>query len=315
LNFIYSVFHSNVSECKDAAVLYLPHSSVWEKNEQTKLTLQPEAQNSESAEQLHELQETKTEQFMLPLTSTQSLQTLIQNDSVQGSREGERSAANFLSDQTQTEQNRSSIITSRESTELSHLNSAASDYRCYVCSTSFSSNGRLINHAFRLHSKYAGVLCAVCGRTLESNESLKLHFESHKVSKCCQVCGKHYNSTTAMAEHMTRHTGVKPHRCHVCGKECGRKGDLKIHMRIHTGEKPFCCSYCCKSFTHSGHLKKHIRSHTGERPHQCEVCGRGFLQSAHLKCHLWTHQLTCTAKAILKSKEINRLIYSCSYYM
>uniref|UniRef100_A0A3P8S088 C2H2-type domain-containing protein n=1 Tax=Amphiprion percula TaxID=161767 RepID=A0A3P8S088_AMPPE len=137
------------------------------------------------------------------------------------------------------------------------------------------------------------VICAVCGKTLTSPESLNVHLQSHKGSKCCHMCGKHCNSTTALTEHMASHAGVKLHRCHVCGKECSRKGDLKIHMRIHTGEKPFCCSFCCKSFTHSGHLRKHMRSHTGERPHRCGVCGRGFLQSAHLKYHLGTHAHKC----------------------
>ncbi|XP_031164486.1 zinc finger protein 37-like [Sander lucioperca] len=276
-------------EFKDADVSYLPHSSVWEKNEQgdTKSTLQPQTQNSESEEQFQD--ETKSVQFMLPLALTSSSRTERKNESVQDGRVNERCAASLSSSQTQTEQSQRLFITSIESTELSHLNSVAPDYSCYLCDKSFSSNHHLINHAFRMHSIDADVLCAVCGKTLESTESLNVHLNSHKGSKCCHVCGKQCNSTTAMTEHMASHAGVKLHRCHVCGKECSRKGDLKIHMRIHTGEKPFCCSYCDKSFTHSGHLKKHMRSHTGERPHRCDICGRGFLQKAHLKYHLGTH--------------------------
>lgn len=278
-----------VQEFKDAGVSYRPHSSAWEKNEQgdTTLPLQPQTGNSESEEQFQELQEPKAVHFMLHIASTPSSQTLIQNERIQDGTENERTAASFTSNQTQTDQSQSSFISSRE--ELSHLNSIASDYRCHSCDKSFSSNHHLTNHAFRMHSKDTDVLCAVCGKTLESSESLNVHLQSHKGSKCCHVCGKHCNSTTSLTEHMASHAGVKLHRCHVCGKECTRKGDLKIHMRIHTGEKPFCCSYCRKSFTHSGHLRKHMRSHTGERPHRCDVCGRGFLQSAHLKYHLRTH--------------------------
>ncbi|XP_022619351.1 zinc finger protein 37-like [Seriola dumerili] len=275
-----------VQEFKNANVLYLPQSSVWEKHDQqdSKPSLQPQTQNSESEEQFQELQETKTVAFMLHFASSPSSQTQIQDG-----RENERPAASFMSNRTQTEQNQTSIISPRESTELSHLNSVAPDYHCYLCEKSFSLSHHLINHAFRMHLKDAGFQCAVCGKTLESTESLNVHLKSHKGSRCCHVCGKHCSSTTALTEHMTSHTGVKLHRCHVCGKECSRKGDLKIHMRIHTGEKPFCCSYCCKSFTHSGHLRKHMRSHTGERPHRCNVCGKGFLQSTHLKYHLGTH--------------------------
>ncbi|XP_040905068.1 zinc finger protein 37 homolog [Toxotes jaculatrix] len=272
---------------KDADVLHLPHSCVWEKQEQedTKPSLQPQTQYSESEEQFQELQEIKT--VRSPFASSASSQSLIQNEKIQDGRENERPSPSFMSDQTQTEQ--TPVITSRESTELLHLNSVAPDYRCYLCDKSFSSSHHLVNHAFRIHSKDSGLLCAVCGKTLEPTESLNVHLKSHRSSKCCQVCGKPCKSTTTLAEHMTSHTGVKLHRCHICGKECSRKGDLKIHMRIHTGEKPFCCSYCCKSFTHSGHLRKHMRSHTGERPHRCDVCGKGFLQSAHLKYHLRTH--------------------------
>nr|XP_020456152.1 zinc finger protein 37 homolog [Monopterus albus] len=278
-------------EYKEADDLHLSHSSVWEKNEQEyiTLTLQPHTENSESVEQFQELEETKGEEFMLPLMSTLSAQPQIHNETIQGVSEGERSAASFSSNQTQTELNQSCLITSGKSTDVAHLNSFAPDCHCYLCDKLFSSNQHLISHAFHMHSKDAGVLCVVCGNTLESTESLIVHLKSHKGSKCCHVCGKHCNSATAMAEHMTRHTGVKLHHCHVCGKGCSQKGDLKIHMRIHTGEKPFSCSYCCKRFTHSGHLRKHLRSHTGERPHWCEVCGRGFLQSVHLKYHLGTH--------------------------
>lgn len=265
-------------EFNDAHASYPSHSSVWEENERedTKPSLQPEVQNCERDEE----HETRTVQFILPLTLTSS-QTLAQSENVQDGRESESPAASFTSEQTQT-----SFSTS---TEFPHFNSAAPDYHCHLCNKSFSSSHHLINHAFHVHSTDTGALCAVCGKTFESTESLNVHLKSHKGSKCCHMCGKQCNSRTALTEHMASHAGVKLHRCHVCGKECSRKGDLKIHMRIHTGEKPFCCSFCCKSFTHSGHLRKHMRSHTGERPHRCDICGRGFLQSAHLKYHLGTH--------------------------
>ncbi|XP_056291665.1 zinc finger protein 699-like [Pseudoliparis swirei] len=272
-------------EFKDADVSCLPHSSAWVKNEHdvTRLPLHPQTQTSESEEQLQD--EIETVHFVLPLSS----QTPIHNEMVQDGRGSKRTAASFMSNQTQNDQSLSAIITSRESPHLPQLSLVAPDYRCHLCDKSFSSNHHLTNHAFRIHSKDADVLCAVCGRTLESTESLKVHLNSHRGSKCCHVCGKQCKSNTALSEHMAGHSGVKLHHCHVCGKACSRKGDLKIHMRIHTGEKPFCCSFCDKRFTHSGHLRKHLRSHTGERPHRCGVCGRGFLQSTHLKYHLRTH--------------------------
>ncbi|XP_037320906.2 zinc finger protein 62 homolog [Pungitius pungitius] len=269
-------------EFKDAGFSCLPHSSVWGNNgqEETKLPLQPQTQTRDSEEQFQEA--TKVLHFVSPLASAPSSQAPIQKERVQDGRESERPGP-------QADRSQSSFVASRESPDLSPSNLVVPDYRCYVCDKTFSSNHHLTNHAFRMHSKDADAVCAVCGRALESSASLNVHLHSHKGSKCCQMCGKQCKTTTALTEHMAGHAGVKLHRCHVCGKECSRKADLKIHTRIHTGEKPFCCSYCDKSFTHSGHLKKHMRSHTGERPHRCDLCGKGFLQSAHLKYHLGTH--------------------------
>ncbi|KAM6915829.1 uncharacterized protein FYW49_008925, partial [Xenentodon cancila] len=263
-------------------VLHPPQSDVWEDDNQddAKPSLRPQTQTCESTDEFQETREDKSLQF----TSAPALTATLQKETVKDAKEP---AASFLSDQTQTEQ--ASLIICRESSDVSDLSSAGAQHQCYLCAKSFSSSHQLVNHAFCCHSKDTGVVCAVCGRTFESTESVDLHLKAHKDSKCCHMCGKHCSSKTALTEHMAGHAGVKLHRCHVCGKECSRKGDLKIHMRIHTGEKPFCCSFCCKGFTHSGHLRKHMRSHTGERPHRCEICGRGFLQSTHLKYHLGTH--------------------------
>lgn len=249
--------------------------------EDAKPSLHSQNHNSESEQQLWDLQETEPVQLSVPLPSTS--QILIQDGT------GEKRHATSFTNQIRADQSQRSFIASTESTDVFQLSSVVTGHHCHLCDESFSSNHLLINHAFRLHSQSTDVLCAVCGKNLESTESLSVHLKSHKGPIRCHVCGKHYNRMSSLTEHMASHAGVKLHRCHVCGKECSRKGDLKIHMRIHTGEKPFCCSFCRKSFTHSGHLKKHMRSHTGERPHRCNVCGKGFLQSTHLKYHLGTH--------------------------
>ncbi|KAM9727826.1 uncharacterized protein ACNS7B_018150 [Menidia menidia] len=270
----------------EADALGPPHSFVWEENgqEDAKPLLPAPKEHCESLHGSQETQKAGKQTKQIPLHLSSSLSS--HDEGVQSGREDKGTAAVFISDQTQEEPGRASSFPCAESTDFS---GPKVGHRCHLCSKSFSSSHRLINHAFRFHSKDAGVTCAVCGGAFESTESLDAHLGSHKISKCCHVCGKHCTSTTALTEHMAGHAGVKLHRCPVCGKECSRKGDLKIHMRIHTGEKPFCCSFCCKGFTHSGHLRKHMRSHTGERPHRCQLCGRGFLQSTHLKYHLGTH--------------------------
>lgn len=264
-------------EENDCNPFYPQQPVCWEKNEEnTKAEIHHQTHD---CKERRDLQDSVPDEFNVPVASTSR---------VQDGRENKQHAVDFT-DHVQTDENQSSFSSSREATDVVPFCSAASDFHCHLCDKPFSSNQFLINHAFRFHSRNADVLCAVCGKTLESTENLIAHINSHKGPKCCHVCGKHCRSSTSLKEHVASHTGVKLHCCPLCGKECGRKGDLKIHMRIHTGEKPFCCSFCCKSFTHSGHLKKHLRSHTGERPHRCSVCGKRFLQSTHLKAHMGTH--------------------------
>ncbi|XP_018552555.1 uncharacterized protein LOC108897427 [Lates calcarifer] len=86
-----------VPEFKEADVLDLPHSSIWEnhEHEDTKPSLQLQSQNSDSEEQFQELQETKIVQFVLPFASSRSSQTLTQNEGIQGGRENERPGCKF----------------------------------------------------------------------------------------------------------------------------------------------------------------------------------------------------------------------------
>ncbi|XP_034041266.1 zinc finger protein 287-like [Thalassophryne amazonica] len=274
-------------EIKEENHLYLSHGTAWwagNEREPTKEPLQAHIQIIDNEEQFQVLQEDKTVHF--PLPQTLSSEPPIQNDiSIPDGSHNKRPAASFTTlNRMSTDQSQGSLMAERDFSDM---------HRCYLCDKLFPSHQHLISHAYSTHSKDAGVLCVVCGKSLNSMDSLEMHLKSHKGSKICPVCGKHYSSVTALSGHMTSHTGIKLHRCHICGKECSRKGDLKIHMRIHTGEKPYSCSYCRKGFTHSGHLRKHLRSHTGERPYRCDICGRGFLQSTHLRYHLRTHTQKC----------------------
>uniref|UniRef100_A0A667YS44 C2H2-type domain-containing protein n=1 Tax=Myripristis murdjan TaxID=586833 RepID=A0A667YS44_9TELE len=266
--FFFSLLLSPDQEFEEANVLYLPPSAWVKKEQDPSPSFEPHIQNSDVGEQPQELQETKIIQVTLPVALTPSSQPQ-KAESVQDGSESKRPVLSLNTLMiTVPDRSQRPLITARESTEAPHVTLDTPDHRCFLCEKSFAYKQHLINHVHRVHSKEAGVLCGVCGKNLESADSLNMHLKTHKGSRSCHVCGKHCTSSTSLTEHMASHAGVKLHRCHVCGKECSRKGDLKIHMRIHTGEKPFCCTFCRKSFTHSGHLRKHLRSHTGERPYQ-----------------------------------------------
>ncbi|KAJ7999614.1 hypothetical protein DPEC_G00196230 [Dallia pectoralis] len=101
----------------------------------------------------------------------------------------------------------------------------------------------------------------------------------------CHVCGKGFPARKGLADHMTTHTGERPHSCHLCGKGFKVKSHLNEHIRVHTGEKPFICPVCGKAFRQDAHMKGHLRRTHKEKPYRCHDCGDSFCQMGELQMH------------------------------
>ncbi|KAL0977862.1 hypothetical protein UPYG_G00162320 [Umbra pygmaea] len=101
----------------------------------------------------------------------------------------------------------------------------------------------------------------------------------------CHVCGKGFPARKGLADHMTTHTGERPHSCHHCGKGFKVKSHLNEHIRVHTGEKPFVCPVCGKAFRQDAHMKGHLRRTHKEMPYRCHDCGESFSQMGELQVH------------------------------
>ncbi|XP_014023525.1 zinc finger protein 227 [Salmo salar] len=101
----------------------------------------------------------------------------------------------------------------------------------------------------------------------------------------CHVCGKGFPARNGLGDHMTTHTGERPHSCHLCGKGFKVKSHLKEHIRVHTGEKPFVCPVCGKAFRQDAHMKGHLRGTHKEKPYRCHDCGESFSQMGEMQVH------------------------------
>jgi len=59
------------------------------------------------------------------------------------------------------------------------------------------------------------------------------------------------------------HKNIKIFQCEICNKNYSNKNNLKNHLSIHTGNKPHKCNICQKSFRLKRTLTEHILIHTG----------------------------------------------------
>ncbi|XP_041703534.1 zinc finger and SCAN domain-containing protein 12 [Coregonus clupeaformis] len=166
----------------------------------------------------------------------------------------------------------------------------AAPYCCKVCRKTFVSNGFLIYHVRKTHTEHKECQCGVCGKCLNSTESMMGHLQTHTEENIsCHVCGKCFSKSGDLKTHIRSHTGEKPYQCTQCSKCYTQKVHLKNHIRTHTGEKPFRCKECGKYFTQKNTLSNHMMIHRGEKPYQCKTCGKRFTESGTLSRHIRVH--------------------------
>ncbi|XP_040909997.1 zinc finger protein sens-like isoform X2 [Toxotes jaculatrix] len=75
--------------------------------------------------------------------------------------------------------------------------------------------------------------CKACGKIFHYMYTLRTHAQTHTVDKIsiCGICGKHLESTESLIHHLQSHT--KRNKCGICGKQFSSNSRLKRHRRFH----------------------------------------------------------------------------------
>ncbi|CAG9770477.1 unnamed protein product [Ceutorhynchus assimilis] len=139
--------------------------------------------------------------------------------------------------------------------------------------------------------KAGGKVCTVCGKVYKSNYKLTEHMTKHTGERPhkCKTCNKGFRSKIGLSQHEATHTGNFELRCPTCGKGFQCKSYLMVHQRVHSDVKPFPCKTCGLSFKTKQSLLDHTNRHLGVKPFSCSICNRGFITKSLREAHEKTH--------------------------
>ena len=166
-------------------------------------------------------------------------------------------------------------------------------FHCSLCDTGYSSEFRLRQHVYRLHTTEKKFECGTCGELFPHKYLLTRHEVRHsdELKQACEVCGKKYARRDSLKAHMASHSN-KTFPCSVCGLEYYTKRMLKNHVdRKHAEsiETKFECDICQKPFGKKWLLKEHMQIHSNIPKYSCPICNKSFKHEKSLKDHEGTH--------------------------
>lgn len=132
--------------------------------------------------------------------------------------------------------------------------------------------------------------CSFCKENVPKmfiKEHTEKHVKSPMKNHFCQHCGKSFTDKWKLNQHVTIHTGEKPHKCPVCQQSFRLKMSLKRHTEIvHTKLCLYSCDQCGESFNTKRGLQTHLETKHGiEVGFKCDQCNNRYLTEKGLEEH------------------------------
>jgi len=132
--------------------------------------------------------------------------------------------------------------------------------------------------------------CSFCKENVPKmfiKEHTEKHVKSPMKNHFCQHCGKSFTDKWKLNQHVTIHTGEKPHKCPICEQSFRLKMSLKRHTEIvHTKLCLYSCDQCGESFNTKRGLQTHLETKHGiEVGFKCDQCNNRYLTEKGLEEH------------------------------
>ena len=152
--------------------------------------------------------------------------------------------------------------------------------RCDDCGHFCASKTSYKNHRAEAHNEWVGedttVPCEICGKSLKSKYSLKLHVklvhEKTAAEFPCDECGRVLRSKNSLDYHKRVHTGDYRFRCDECGNGYMTERKMQECKNTHAGVFRLHCMHCEYKTNKDKAYKRHLATHSQEKPYICPIC-------------------------------------------